>query len=396
MNAVNAGSVIETQSFPARSGPAVHLVDTTMFFCAYGGGVKRYLKAKQAWFRRVRSVRHSLVVPPQSNADEDVSECHAAYIPLPGGYCFPLDGRVWRDQLVALKPHLIEAGDPYVPGWSAVHAGQHLGIPTVAFFHSDLPRMLQQRAGSWIRPIARHYLRHLYREFDSVLAPSHTTLSQLREWGIARAVLQPMGVDMEIFHPNKRSDVLREHLSLAAETRLLIYAGRFSREKNLHVLEEAVKRLGHPYHLLLVGGGTTGRRTSHVTVLPYEADSCRLATLLASADAFVHAGDQETFGLVAVEALACGLPAVVVEGGALPELVDDSVGVTAPRPTASDMAAAITALFTRDMDRVRIAARKRAVDHFSWATAFAHLTRHYARLLGRSALAHGALIHALP
>jgi alpha-1,6-mannosyltransferase len=131
-----------------------------------------------------------------------------------------------------------------------------------------------------------------------------------------------------------------------------------------------------------------------VTILPYESNPNGLASLLASADAFVHAGDQETFGLVALEALACGLPAVVVEGGALPELIDDSVGVTARRATATDMADAIAQLFARDLEHARVSARKHVIARYSWNAAFAHLTRHYARLLGRPALAHGVLLHA--
>jgi alpha-1,6-mannosyltransferase len=203
-----------------------------------------------------------------------------------------------------------------------------------------------------------------------------------------------MGVDTETFHPAKRDPALREQLALATETRLLVYAGRFAPEKNLDVLAAAVKRLGRPYHLLLVGGEKPERRANHVTILPYEADSSRVAALLASADAFVHAGDQETFGLVALEAMACGLPAVVVKGGALPELIDDSAGVTAERTTAADMADAIAALFTRDLQHVGIAARQRVLARYSWNSAFTQLTRHYAHLLDRPSLVYGALSHA--
>ena len=47
-----------------------------------------------------------------------------------------------------------------------------------------------------------------------------------------------------------------------------------------------------------------------MTVLPYEPVSVRLARVLASCDAFIHAGAEETFGLVLIEAMACGTPIV--------------------------------------------------------------------------------------
>lgn len=65
-----------------------------------------------------------------------------------------------------------------------------------------------------------------------------------------------LGVDAAAFSPQRRTLALREieRLGLPADTRLLVYAGRFAREKNLPVLLQAFARLGAPYHLLLIGG----------------------------------------------------------------------------------------------------------------------------------------------
>ena len=64
-------------------------------------------------------------------------------------------------------------------------------------------------------------------------------------------------------------------------------------------------------------------------MLPYRRDSVELAQWLASADALVHAGTKETFGLVILEAMACGRPVVAARAGAFPEFIDDSVGMLA-------------------------------------------------------------------
>src|SRR6202041_2256336 len=107
--------------------------------------------------------------------------------------------------------------------------------------------------------------------------------------------------------------------------------------------------LGKPYHLLLIGGGRSARPSHNVSMLPYRRDSIELAQWLASADALVHAGSKETFGLVILEAMACGLPVVAARASAIPELVDESVGILAEPGSASSMAEAIVALYEGDI-----------------------------------------------
>ncbi len=120
-----------------------------------------------------------------------------------------------------------------------------------------------------------------------------------------------------------------------------------------------------------------------VICLDYEHDSGRLARLLASCDAFVHANDQEPFGLVVLEALAAGLPVVGPARGGVAELIDDSVGQKAVHATAAGLAEAIDALFARDLGALSAAARDRALGRHSWDRTFHDLTSVYGELLGR-------------
>lgn len=361
----------------------MHLVDTTMFFCARSGGVKRYLLAKHDWLaRRSPGTRHSLLVPASSRVAAGVVQYMGTSLPLADGYRFPLRRTTWKSALMKLQPDIIEAGDPYVPGWAARDAADELGIPAVAFCHSDVQRLYAERAGEWTRPWSRRYVRSFYSGFDLVLAPSRAMLGSLAEAGVTKAVHQPLGVDTAVFHPAKRRTDLRQQLGLAQKTRLLVYAGRFAKEKNLPVLIAAAERLGAGYHLLLIGGRRRESCGRNITVWPYQRNTDKLAGLLASCDVFIHGGENETFGLVLAEAMACGLPVVAVRSGGIPEVADDEVGVLVSRATAAQLSEGVTHLFERGVEEVASRARQRAQRMFGWDATFTSLLCAYAQLSG--------------
>jgi len=228
----------------------------------------------------------------------------------------------------------------------------------------------------------------IYRGFDLVLAPSLSMAAHLRDWGIARVHCQPLGVDSEVFHPSQRDPAWRARHGIDADARLLVYAGRFAAEKHLDVVAEAVMRLGAPYTLLVIGAGPVPPPPGPgVVVMPFVASTAALATAYASADAFVHAGDQETFGLSALEAMACGLPIVVRDAEGLGELVDRDNGVAVADASPASFAAGIAALFEGDWHQRSRAARLRA-EASDWQRVLPSLVAHYLRLIaGESAVA---------
>jgi alpha-1,6-mannosyltransferase len=282
--------------------------------------------------------------------------------------------------LAQLEPDLIEVGDAFHPAWCAAAVAQARNIPLVAFFHSNLPQILGRRMGGFVRRRTENYIRWLYQRVDVVLTPSQRTRDYLADIGVPHTALQPLGVDSEMFSPQRRVLNLRQTLGLSADTRLLVYAGRFSGEKNIDVLMQAMARLGRPYHLLLIGGGRDATPARNVTVMPFRRAGIELAEWLASCDALVHAGSNETFGLVLLEAMACGLPVIGVDSGAVPEFVDSQVGQLARPRDVESMAAAISDLYQRDLRALGAAARRRVLEHYTWTQAFNQLLQTYASL----------------
>jgi alpha-1,6-mannosyltransferase len=252
-----------------------------------------------------------------------------------------------------------------------------------------------------VQKLIERYVRLTYSRFDQVFAPSRFTCDYLHGIGVGHATWQPLGVDIDTFHPSRRDPHLARKLGLPGDTRLLAFAGRFAAEKNIPLLTEAFRRLGAPYHLLLIGGGEA-RRDGNVTRIPYCRDNLRLASLMASADAFVHAGEHETFGLVVLEAMACGRPVVAMRAGALPELVEKNAGVLAEPDAdaelgAAKFAAAVAALYDRDLDAVGAAARRHVETNYSWSRALQGLMSKYqAALVARRRVAVDGAVRPSP
>jgi alpha-1,6-mannosyltransferase len=367
----------------------MHLVDITMFYAPEGGGVSTYLNAKARWLARHSRVRHTILSPNVHSRGRSPALVRIPGLTVPGinGYRMPWSVSGPARQLQALQPDLVEAGDAGQCAWAALRMQQRHGVPAVAFYHSDLPRLVEHRLGRISAAAVRRYLAQLYSQFDMVLAPSRLMVQQLRDMGVAGALHQPLGIDSSIFRPERRVDTLREHLHLPANARLLVYAGRFTPEKKLHLLIDAVRKLGRPYHLVLIGGGAELPRYPQITYVPFKRDQRQLARLLASCDLLVHPGDCETFGLIVLEAMACGLPVVGTAGGGVAELVDAETGVLAQPNDVDSLAEAIDALYGADRVQLGINARRKAQDHYDWNQVLPQLLQRYDGLLAGSARA---------
>ena len=161
----------------------------------------------------------------------------------------------------------------------------------------------------------------------------------------------------------------------------MVFAGRPAREKNVDAMVAAIEQLGDPYRLVLIGAGKDIRSSSRVAALDFEREPSRLAGVIASCDAFIHANENEQFGLVVLEAMAAGLPVVGPDKGGVGELIDESIGQLSRGVDPASLAEAVEALFARDVEALKHAARVRAETRYSWDQTFQGLTQLYADLL---------------
>jgi alpha-1,6-mannosyltransferase len=143
----------------------LHLVDTTMFWSPTGGGVRRYLQTKHEWLAGEPRWRHSIVVPRSAGADSGAAVLPSIPLPASGGYRLPLRRAAIARVLRGVAPDIIEAGDPYRVAWGARDAAQTLGIPALAYCHSNIVALARlaagRRLGAAAARVAERYARHV-------------------------------------------------------------------------------------------------------------------------------------------------------------------------------------------------------------------------------------------
>ncbi|HEX2530498.1 MAG TPA: glycosyltransferase family 1 protein [Burkholderiaceae bacterium] len=360
----------------------VHLVDITMFYAAEGGGVRTYLTAKAEWLRQRTRIQHTVVAPDIYGNYYDPCFVGVPSLPIPGNsaYRLPMSTRVAARVLQRLQPDLIEVGDPYQFAWAALRVKRDSNIPVVAFYHSDLLQIVEHRLGAAARRAVQKYVSHLYSQFDLVLAPSQVMVHRLREIGIERVRHQPLGVDTSVFAPERRDDGLRARLGLPKDARLLIYAGRFTREKKLPLLIDAVHRLGDPYYLVMVGSGNCLAESPRLVHIPFQRDAQALASVIASCDVLVHPGDQETFGLVVLEAMACGIPVLGVAAGGVGELVEPDAGLLVRPGSVAALTEGIAGIYQCDLAALGAGGRRKVLEKYDWNLIVPQLIAQYGSL----------------
>ncbi len=148
----------------------------------------------------------------------------------------------------------------------------------------------------------------------TVVCVSDMTAREVRRYyGLRTDAVIPNGVDTAVFSPRPR-DRAREHFGLAGDGRYCLYVGRLQHRKGSELLFPACREAG--YELLIAGSsGAPGAR--HLGVLGPE----ELAQAYSAADCVLFPSRYEGFGLVPLEAIACGRPLLVTRVGWIPTLL---------------------------------------------------------------------------
>lgn len=200
-------------------------------------------------------------------------------------------------------------------------------LPLVTSFHTDFPRYAARYLGAWAVPLVKRHLQGFHQPAAHTQTPSAATRSELLALGVPRPVVWGRGVDAGLFTPARRSDARRREAG-AGDRLLLLHVGRLAVEKDIGTLVAAFRqvheRLGDRVAFAVAGDGP--KRAAVHEGLPFARhygflERNTLANLYADADLFVFPSPTETCGLVALEAMAAGLPVIASDQGGVQENV---------------------------------------------------------------------------
>lgn len=215
---------------------------------------------------------------------------------------------------------------------------------------------------------------------DCWASTSRYNAAQIEERYRRQVTVIHNGVDTDSFQPQERERALVGLARLPSEARVIVSLGRLVGWKGLQVIVESLAGLPADVHYLVIGEGAEQEVLQQLAAQLGVADRVHfvgriphkdLPRWLGLGDIFVQPSiGEEAFGISVVEAMACGLPVLASDNGGMREIVlSGSTGQLLPPGNVAVWRTALGALLADDGARLAagVAARSRAIDHFTWA-----------------------------
>lgn len=204
-----------------------------------------------------------------------------------------------RRRLTAFAPHSVHIATEGPLGWAARSACRRLDFPFTTSYHTRFPEYLRMRLPV---PLSLSYafMKLFHRPASRIMAATPLLKEELENRGFHDVVLWSRGVDTAVFKPGAKD-------FLEGPRPIFLYMGRVAVEKNL----ESFLGLDLPGSKYVVGDGPArealSRKYPEVRFAGFR-QGAELAAFVASSDVFVFPSRTDTFGVVLLEAMACGVP----------------------------------------------------------------------------------------
>jgi D-inositol-3-phosphate glycosyltransferase len=285
------------------------------------------------------------------------------------------------EEWAARRPAIVHAHF-WMSGMASLEAAWRLGVPVVQTFHAlGVVKRRHQGAADTSPPDRLAIERHVVANADRILATCTDEVFELLRIGAdrRRIAVIPCGVDLELFRPDGPA---RER---GGAPRRIVTVGRLVERKGVGNVIEALAAV--PAAELIVAGGPEAteldsdpevRRLREVARAAGVGDRVsftgrlgrdEVPALLRSADVVTSVPWYEPFGIVPIEAMACGVPMVAsAVGGMIDTVVDGVTGVHVPPRAPAALAAVLRELLDRPGLRARLgrAGALRARERYGW------------------------------
>ena len=293
-----------------------------------------------------------------------------------------------RDIVDRFRPDLVHCATEFGVGRAGQIAATGAGLPIVSSYHTDFGRYAVAYGVPWLRRLVTAHLARFHRRSHRVYTPSTVSRAEILALGVTDVETWGRGVDVEMFHPGRRSQEMRAALGMGSRFTFL-YVGRLAAEKGVEYVIEAFRIASNllprgMIHLVIAGTGPRDKEIRAaappgVDFLGFLDRRSRLPDLYANCDAFLFASVTETLGLVLLEAMASGLPVVATPaGGVRNHLRDGANGLSYPEGDVGAMAHAMVRLAGDGGLRQRLSrGARRTAEGLSWDSEIQRLDRSY-------------------
>ncbi len=289
---------------------------------------------------------------------------------IPGvrGLMFKINAKKALNELLEKENIDIIHGHYLFPaGAAAVEVGKERGIKTYVTAHgSDMFELYKKQ------PLMRSTLKKVLKDADVVLAVSNALRHEIIATGVQgisnKTKLCWNSVDIDKFSSNKNDSFKKENK--LEDKPIVLFVGNLIKRKNVDSLLEAKKITSSDYYLVIVGDGPQFKKLTkkvedeNIRDVIFTGSRNDVENIIPSCDVLVLPSFSESFGLVLIEALACGKPVIGSNVGGITEIINNDVGLLVDPNKVSSIAGAIDKLISDEDLRLVLSlnARNRAMD----------------------------------
>lgn len=289
---------------------------------------------------------------------------------IPGvrGLMFKLNAKKSLKELIQKEDIDIIHGHYLFPaGAVAVEVGNKHNIKTYVTAHgSDMFELYKKQ------PFMRSPIKKVLKNADGVFAVSNALKHEIIATGVRgianKTKLSWNSVDIDKFS-NKENDSFKQEYKLFDKP-IVLFVGNLIKRKNVDSLLEAKKIANSDYYLVIVGDGPLFKKLKKkaededIHDVIFTGSRNDVEDIIPSCDILILPSFSESFGLVLIEALACGKPVIGSDVGGISEIINDDVGLLVNPNKISSIANAIDNLVNDDDLRyvLSLNARNRALD----------------------------------
>jgi len=283
---------------------------------------------------------------------------------------------------------LIHAHFTWSAGYSGARLKEEYGVPFVVTGHGYDIYSLPFKDNDW-----REKIEYVLNTADHVITVSQSNLECIKKMDVSTPVtVIPNGFRSDLFHPRDTSEC-RKVLNLPQDKKIILTVGNLEPVKGQKYLVDAIQNLiweRKDIQCIIIGTGrlqTALKRQIHslglndYIMLAGRKSHDEIPLWMNACDLFVLPSLSESFGVVQIEAMACGKPVVATRNGGSEEIVISEdygllTGVADPNPLAEKIQVALD----RDWDREKIL---RYAEQFKWENIAKEIIEVYYRVLAQ-------------